>query len=287
MSLGCADALDPGQHGERNNSLSVAAIRLFARYDSLRLRTYQERELHGDRIRISSIGSATALRFDEVGYFNRVYSPDQSVAESLAEIEMFYSGGAYAGELIGPPEGWDEQLDLSCRRRGWVPGRQYAWLHARLPMAAPQCGSSELSIRYVAAEERESFLLSYLRAFEASPERFAKALRNMRHLFGVSELECLMAWQGEQPRGVGMLYRDGKTAGLCAGATLPEQRRQGCHSALLAARIRLAEEQGCDEIFAWALAGGQGHANMERIGMKTVGITTVWRLPAKGGDARR
>src|SRR5260370_4228331 len=43
MHPGCGDLLDLG-HGERNNSLSVAAIRLFARYDSLRLRTYQERE---------------------------------------------------------------------------------------------------------------------------------------------------------------------------------------------------------------------------------------------------
>src|SRR5258708_22904214 len=107
MSPGCADLLDPGQHGERNTSLSVAAIRLFARYDSLRLRTYQERESHGDRIRIGSIGSATALRFDEVGYFNRVYSPDQSVSESLAEIEWFYGGGAVACGRSWPRGGED------------------------------------------------------------------------------------------------------------------------------------------------------------------------------------
>jgi GNAT superfamily N-acetyltransferase len=154
-------------------------------------------------------------------------------------------------------------------------------------MAAPPCRTNELSIRHVSVEERESFLLSYLRAFEARPERFANALRNMRHLFGVPDLEFLMAWQGKQPSAVGMLYRAGKAAGLCAGATLPEYRRQGCHSALLAARIRLAEEQGCDEIFAWAAAGGQGHANMERIGLKTAGITTAWRPPANGGEARR
>jgi GNAT superfamily N-acetyltransferase len=275
MSLGCAD------------SLFVAAIQLFARYDSLRLRTYQERESHGDSIKISAIGSATALRFDEVGYFNRVYSPDSRVSESLSKIEMFYSGGAFDGELIGPPAGLDGQIDGSCRRRGWVPGRRYAWLHARLPMAAPPCCANEFSIRHVVAEERESFLLSYLRAFEASPERFANALRNMRHLFGVPELEYLMAWQGEQPSGVGMLYRAGNAAGLCAGATLPAYRRQGCHSALLAARIRLAEQQGCDDVFAWAIAGGQGHVNMERMGLKTVGITTAWHLPVDGGVARR
>src|SRR5258708_2539620 len=153
MSPGCADLLDPGQHGERNTSLSVAAIRLFARYDSLRLRTYQERESHGDRIRIASIGSATALRFDEVGYFNRVYSPDQSVSESLAEIERFYGGGEFAGELIGQPEGADGKIDESCRSRGWAPGRRYAWLHARLPMAALACRPSDFSLRHVAPEE--------------------------------------------------------------------------------------------------------------------------------------
>ena len=50
----------------------------------MRLRTYRDREDHGDRIAIRSIGAATALRFDEVGYFNRAYAGD-SVLDSIAE----------------------------------------------------------------------------------------------------------------------------------------------------------------------------------------------------------
>jgi hypothetical protein len=51
----------------------------------------------------------------------------------------------------------------------------------------------------------------------------------------------------------------------------------GCHAALLAARIRLASEAGCRQIYSWAELGGQSLANMEKIGLEPAGTTTTWR----------
>jgi hypothetical protein len=86
-----------------------------------------------------------------------------------------------------------------------------------------------------------------------------------------------MAWYGETLAGVGILMRCGSTALLCAGAALPEFREMGCHAALLDARIRLASQAGCRQIYSWAELGGQSHANMEKAGLEVAGTTTTWR----------
>jgi GNAT superfamily N-acetyltransferase len=267
----------PGSNGK---SSAMMALLLFASYDRLRLQIYREHGPRGERINVASIGSATLLRFDDVGYFNRVYAPDEVVSERLAEVEAFYEGSPFGCELIGPTKGSSScRIDRECRRHGWVQGGCYAWLAAQRAMITflerPNC----FEIRPPAETEQELFLLSYLRGFEANPDRFPAAVQNMRHLFKRPDLRFLMAYRAGKPAGVGMLYCLGNVAVLCAGATLPEHRRRGCHAALLEARIRLAAEHGCESIFSWAAAGGQSHANMERAGLRTVGITSAWRLP--------
>jgi phenylacetate-coenzyme A ligase PaaK-like adenylate-forming protein len=77
--------------------------------------------------------------------------------------------------------------------------------------------------------------------------------------------------------GIAMLMRCGSTALLCAGAALPEFREMGCHAALLNARIRLASEAGCRQIYSWAELDGQSQANMEKAGLEVVGTSTTWR----------
>jgi len=274
--MSAAPAVAKGRFGEEP-ALIGRAMELFARYDSLRLRTYQSCEHLDERIGVEAIGSATALRFDDVGYFNRVYAPSAAVSKHVAAIERFYRGCPFACELVGPPLGLSAVVEAECRSRGWVEGREYAWVGGPVPALSTDilvaCG---FSIRSPGPEERAAFLSCYLRAFEAEPVRFEAAMRNMRHLFSRPELSFLMAWREGRPAGVGMLYREGRLAILCAGATLPDERRSGCHAALLEARFVLAAELGCNEIYSWALLGGQSHTNMERAGLATLGVTRAW-----------
>src|SRR6185437_9044454 len=109
---------------------AVKALQYASQYDSMRLETYREKESLAHRIRILRIGSAVALRFDDVGYFNRVYGADETVFDNLAEIEEFYRGGPFGCELVGPP------LDSGRRiaRPRWRPANSYAWMHS------PGCG---------------------------------------------------------------------------------------------------------------------------------------------------
>jgi hypothetical protein len=254
---------------------AIQSFRFVARYDSMRLDTYRRGEHLGSRILTSRIGSALALRFDDVGYFNRVYCADHNVFNKLPGIEDFYRGSPFGCELVGPPS--DESASVRISRTGWTPANRYAWL------CHPDCGSlvcgqtTQFTIRPPRPSERQQFLLAYLRAFDAQPDRIPSALRNMLHLFDRPELHFLMAWHGDTLAGVAMMMRYDDTALLCAGAALPEFREMGCHVALLAARIRLASSFGCRQLFSWAALGGQSQANMEKVGLEVVGSTTSWR----------
>ena len=255
--------------------VATKALQHVARYDSMRLQTYLDNEDLGDRILISPIGSAQALRFDDVGYFNRVYCSDQTFTENMPEIEAFYDGGSFGCELVAPPS--REFGDVSISRAGWEPAHRYVWLYHPDSNSLRSRQHSPFDLRPPKTEEREQFLMTYLTAFEAQKDRVPAALRNMRHLFDRPELDFLMAWLGDTLAGVGILMRCGDTALLSAGAALPEFRQMGCHAALLSARIALAADAGCREIYSWAEVGGQSHANMEKAGLEPVGTTTTWR----------
>jgi hypothetical protein len=261
--------------------LSVHALQYVARYDAMRLETYRLKENLVDRIRVSPLGPALALRFDDVGYFNRVYSADPAIFERLQAIEQFYSGSPFGCELVGPPANHLDGSGIS--RPGWTPAGRYAWMYGRdfsggRLRSLPIPEATEFTIRSPEPSQQRLFLITYLRAFEAEPNRFPAALRNMAHLFDRPELDFFMAWHGGKPAGVGMMMRCGSKALLCAGAALPEFREMGCHAALLAARIRLASESGCEEIYSWAVLGGQSQTNMEKAGLCVVGTSTAWRL---------
>jgi hypothetical protein len=257
--------------------VAVQALLAVARYDAMRVETYRQKENLSDRISISPIGSAVALRFDDVGYFNRIYCADESVFETLPEIETFYRGGPFGCELVGPPV-VDFGNENKISRPGWASANCYAWMYADDCRLIEPTHQTTFVIRAPEPSERQQFLTTYLRAFDAQEDRFTAALRNMRHLFDRPELDFLMAWHGETLAGVAMMMRCDGTALLCAGAALPEYREMGCHAALLAARIRLASESRCRQIYSWAALGGQSQSNMEKAGLSVVGTTTTWRF---------
>jgi len=228
-------------------------------------------------ISIASIGSATLLRFEDVGYFNRVYA-NGDVTDRLESIERFFRGSPHGCKLVTPVLCDTDALATACASRGWLPDEKYAWL-AGTDLAPRSSGSDAFEIRPPRADEQELFLNSYLAGFGNDPERRSMAVENMRHLFSVQNLYFLFALRAGRPGGIGMMYVSGPSALLCAGATLPSHEGRGCHKALLTARIRLAHDLGCTRIFSWAVAGGRSQANMESLGLRTVSTTRAWRLP--------
>ncbi len=259
---------------ESGAMLAEATFDLVAAYDGLRLSTYRDKGPRRDLICVASMGSATLLRFDDVGYFNRVYGNDD-VIDRLESIEGFFHGSPHGCTLVPHTLSAAGAVAGACWPRGWRPDVQYVWL-AGTDLSPGS--SDDFEIRPPAEEEKELFLSSYLAGFGAAPERHAMAIENMRHLFSLPDLYFLFAFRGRAPAGVAMMYRRGDSALLCAGVTLASHRGQHCHEALLAARIRLARDLGCTQIHSWAFAGGRSHSNMERAGLRAVSTTRAWKF---------
>jgi hypothetical protein len=253
------------------------ALRAVAAYDALRLGAYRDRESAPVKLRVERPDGAWLLRYDDVAYFNRVYAPNDSIAGCLHEVETFYRDSPFGCELLAAPAG-NGRIREACSQRGWLPGRGYAWMHMETALASTENRYPGISIRPVGVEERMVFLDLYLRGFGAPTANFPAAIRNMRHLFDLPQLHFLVASRKGKPAAIGMLCVFGETALLSAGATPPEQRRHGCHHALLAARFRLARDLGCRHIVSHAIAGGQSHRNMESLGLRTVNVAQSWRL---------
>jgi len=271
--------MDGGRNG--GNQRSPQPFSVFANYDSLRLQTYREGEGLYSRIRVLSIGGSLALRFDDVGYFNRVYAAGLKIAPYVDDIEEFYSGCPFACNLLTPSDDDSQELlrSLGCRA-GWSRGPSYTWLAApteRLDTMTPPGDIVVIETdRESGAAEQDRFLSTYLRAFEAEESRIPGAMHNMRHLFQHDSLRFLLATDGDTPVGVGMMYTDEDWTFFCAGATVPSFRHRGCHHALLAARVRLARENGRRHVCSWAATGSESQRHMMQAGLEVSGVTTSW-----------
>lgn len=262
----------------RSNSESAECISLVSDYNLSRLLTYRQFEGHTARIQIKKIGCATALRFEDVRYFNAIYSPGQVIIDELPEVERFFAGSRFRCSFVGPPMELPEWAATEYRHRKWVPGRSYAWVHAPIGKLR-SCGTPHFGIQTPIGDGREDFFRCYLHGFEAEPEVHEPAIQNMRHLFSWPNLHFLLARREGRPVGVGMLLQVGEAALMCAGAVLPGERNRGCHSELVGTRVRLARDLGCRQVFSWALEGSKSERNLLRAGLQRLGVTQEWIFP--------
>ena len=91
-------------------------------------------------------------------------------------------------------------------------------------------------------------------------------------------------WEGERIVAVGSVHMHGGCADMFGGATLPEARGRGAQSALLTARARAAQAEGCRWLVAETGAEGAGAHNTSLHNMLRVGfeplyerVTWLWR----------
>jgi hypothetical protein len=274
----CPQSVTSSETAVRLPPAVATPFELVAHYDRLRLSIYKARGPRGTRIAIEERGESTFLRFDDVGYFNIVYSRNDDVQEQFEEIDRFFLDSPFGCRLLSPRLQADGRIAEECRRRGWVPQDRYAWLSGPCPPSPPK--NSRVTVRSVSRHEADAFFRTYLAAFEASPERVPPALDNMRHLFDDPSLYFQFALDGGVPAGVGILLQVGETALLGAGAMMPGHRGFGGHEALIAARLHLAHSIGCTSTHSWAVAGSRSHRALERMGLETVATTCTWRRAA-------
>ena len=249
---------------------------IFCSYDVLRLKHYARRGDAG-RIEVRSMEGAVALRFDEVGYFNRVYHVEPRALTKLPELMQVYRNSQHSIELI-PSMGMqftDHAAELNAL--GFAPNTRYAWLSRDLTASdSGDLSTEDIQVRRPLTTEYDQVLDLYLRGFGAPPESYVSAKANMRLLFDEPRLHFWIVLVDRQPVSLGMLYHVGNCAFLCGGATLPEFRKHGFHRILIRRRFHESRLLGCDSVVSWAVENGQSHDNMCSMGFEMVAGAQSW-----------
>ncbi|WP_217701060.1 GNAT family N-acetyltransferase [Hymenobacter sp. CRA2] len=81
-----------------------------------------------------------------------------------------------------------------------------------------------------------------------------------------------------QPIAAGGLFIHDDVALLASASTVPEGRRRGAQSALLAARLLYAAAQGCRLAMMGAAPGSQSQRNAEKNGFRVAYTRIKWAL---------
>jgi GNAT superfamily N-acetyltransferase len=95
-------------------------------------------------------------------------------------------------------------------------------------------------------------------------------------------VRCLARRDGVPAGGASLRLTEG-VAQLCGAATLPEHRRRGVQTALVAARLEVAGREGCDVAVVTTQPGSKSHENAQRRGFELLYTRTVLVRPAPDG----
>jgi GNAT superfamily N-acetyltransferase len=95
---------------------------------------------------------------------------------------------------------------------------------------------------------------------------------------------CYVAYDGKQPAGAGALFVHDGVGWLGYAATRPRYRGRGAQSAILAARIEDARQQGCSTVVTETGAMEEGrpsnsYRNIVRAGFREAGVRANYRAP--------
>ncbi|HTV01431.1 MAG TPA: GNAT family N-acetyltransferase [Luteitalea sp.] len=88
--------------------------------------------------------------------------------------------------------------------------------------------------------------------------------RVVQQFAGVDSVRRYVAFLDDVPAGAGSARVDGTLFQMCGASTLPEHRRRGVQSALLAARLADARAAGCDLAVVTVEPGSPSQANVVR-----------------------
>jgi GNAT superfamily N-acetyltransferase len=200
---------------------------------------------HG--IAATEIGGAlcTAVGELESTMFNRVVGlglAGPAADGDLDAIAEFFAGHGQPFYVSLSPQAKPRDLTSRLERRGYAPG--YAWMKFSRGVEPPPPVDTALRVEHVGPDSGADFGEIVAAGYELEPFTAAWLAELPR-----TSWRCYVAYDGDDPAGAAALYITDDVGYLCFAATLAEHRRKGAQSALLAARIRDAVDEGCTQIF--------------------------------------
>jgi GNAT superfamily N-acetyltransferase len=140
----------------------------------------------------------------------------------------------------------------------------------------PNSPNLELEVRK--ANNPEQWAQTSARGWSESPEFFELILGFGRTFASTVGSTGMQAELGGKPIATGVVFVADQVALLAGASTIPEARKQGAQSALLAARLHYAVEQGCELAMMCAAPGSPSQRNAQRHGYQIAYTRTKWKL---------
>jgi GNAT superfamily N-acetyltransferase len=156
-----------------------------------------------------------------------------AVLDRIADVFGSIRHSVALAPCAQPPD-----LPDMLRERGYEAG--YAWVKFHRPAGPPPAAKTDLRVERIGAERSADYVAVLAAGFDLLPEAAAM----LEHLPGRPGWGCYLAYDGEAPVAAGAVFVSGDHAWLGQATTLPEHRRRGGQSALMAVRIGEARAAG-------------------------------------------
>jgi ribosomal protein S18 acetylase RimI-like enzyme len=223
--------------------------------------------------RFGSVVAAVDPSRPELDFVNRVYGLWPEDAARAGDIAAFYREHAVSGWLeLAPAEGF-EHLAAALAKVGAAQTGFHTVLCGR-PLPGER---AEIDVER--AQDSKLFADVLLRGHGVPDTARARDLSSVRRWTEIDGWHLYLARVDGEPAGAALLVVDGGLAYLANASTLPEFRRRGVQTALIAARIADASAAGCEEVCSGATFGSTSQRNLQRAGLAVAYTKAVWRFP--------
>jgi GNAT superfamily N-acetyltransferase len=194
---------------------------------------------------------------------------EPATEEALDEIEAFFAGSGVSYGITVTPEVEPPELTALLEARGF--SRGYAWAKFRRGLEPVTARESDLTVELIGADRGDVFAEVFQRAY-GTPELLRPRLEQVP---GEPGWHCFVAFAEGAPAATGAVFVTGEVGWLGMAGTLPEFRRRGAQTALLAVRVEAAREAGCSVVVTEtgeAVEGRPSHSyrNIVRAGFEPV-----------------
>lgn len=197
--------------------------------------------------------------------------------EQLERLERFFTDrGATTFHEVSPLA--DRTLG-ALHARGYEPFEWSSVLYQSLREPGPWRVSHPVRIRLTDRSEQDDWIQTAAEGWSDTPELQAFMLGFGKVTAAAEGMRAFVAEaDGRAIATAAMMVHDG-VAILAGASTIPSARGRGTQSALLAARLQTAADDGCDIAMVVTAPGGSSQRNAERNGFRVAYTRCKWRLP--------
>ncbi|MBS1721875.1 MAG: GNAT family N-acetyltransferase [Armatimonadetes bacterium] len=221
--------------------------------------------------RATFCGEGSPLTQVSLLFHRQDFDPDQ-----LDEVDEFFRGRATNWEFNVTPF-TNPRLIPAIVERGWTEV-QFENLMARSLYDLSDIATNDVETRVVTGDGRDAWADIGTRGFFG--DNVPPSCQNLPSIIaGSPGTTCFLAYVDGKPAATATLSQHEATVYLGGAATLKEFRGRGAQTALLAARLRYAQANGCDLALCECTPGAQSQRNQERAGFRVVYTKMVYSKP--------